>query len=276
MKKLWMLVLFVVVGGVMLFVVGCSEDNDDNTGTPEQPYVPSAGVFASVDYSLFLNPDSIFSSSSKLERCPDFDTACFVVGVSGALIQALMFWPRVAFALALTQDPVYEGDLTWRWTLGSDEGNISLYATVLPDIDSVDWDMRITNDELTDFQWFYGRCDFHASGGWWVFNDRDSTDSPYPVLRTLWTKNADDSTGSFTMININETDTEGYGDTITFSREGDICTSTLNLHGGDRPGVWDITWSQTEHWGSITYPEGRTACWDTLAQCIDCDSLPTE
>ena len=275
-RNWWIVVSFTLLLATALFVAGCGSDETTNE-TPEQPDLPPAGVFASVDFSLFLNPDSIFNPAAKsLERCPDFDTACFVVGVSGAVVQGLFFWPRLAFALAMSQDPVYEGDMTWRWTLNWETGNISLYATVDPSIDSVDWDMRVTNDELTDFQWYYGRCDFHATGGWWVFNDKDSTNSPYPVLRVYWTRNPDDTTGSFTMININETDSESYGDTISFSREGDISSATLNLHGTSRPGVWDVTWSNSEHWGSITYPEGRKACWDTIAQCTDCDSLPVE
>ncbi|RKZ31361.1 hypothetical protein DRQ33_07130 [bacterium] len=268
----WLSVLFVGLLVFSMLFVGCGKDDDEEV--PEQPELPPTGIFNSVDFSLFLNPDSIFNPAIKsLDRCAHFDTACFIVGVSCVVIEAAFFWPKIAFALAMTQEPTYEGDLTWRWTLGHEDNNISLYAILTSSHDSVDWEMRVTNAEVSNFLWYSGRCNFAATGGWWEFNDKDTLNEEFPVLWVGWERNPTDTTGSLTIANINESDTEGYGDTISYWRDGLISNAILNIHGGDRPGIWTIIWHSTEHWGTIFYPEGEQFCWDDSAQCIECDSL---
>ena len=270
-SRWWLLIAFAIFLAIALVFVGCGKDDEEEI--PEQPVLPPTGTFNSVDFNLFLNPDSIFNPSVKsLERCADFDTAAFIVSISCAVINLVFIWPELAFALAMTQNPTYEGDLTWRWTFGADSNNISLYAQLVSDRDSVDWTMRVTNSHITDFRWFFGRCNFEATGGWWQLNDVDSSNAEVPTLWLGWSRQPDDTAGSVTIVNIDESD-EGYGDTISYWRDGLISNADLKIHHGDRPGRWQITWHSQEYWGTVIYPEGRQGCWDDSLECVDCDSL---
>ena len=87
-----------------------------------------------------------------------------------------------------------------------------------------------------------------------------------------WSRQPDDTAGSVTIVNIDESD-EGYGDTISYWRDGLISNADLKIHHGDRPGRWQIIWHSQEYWGTVIYPEGRQGCWDDSLECVDCDSL---
>ncbi len=265
MRRLWLFAAFVVVLAVSLAVVGCEKKEEE----PEMPAVPSSGVLT-VNFSPFT--ELALQRAADDLYCEHFDTAAFIVLAWASLTEALFFLPKVAFYLALTQDPTYEGDLTWRWQLGADTNNIALTAHIAGD--SVDWEMRVTNSELENFLWYNGRCDFNATGGWWIFYDSHLPPDSNAVLWTAWEKNTGDSTASLVLVNINAL-SEGYGDTLGYNLEGTSASVWFNDAGGSRPGRWYINWDIEEYWGSIQYPEGTMGCWDDSLHCIDCDSLPT-
>lgn len=258
----WVVFLLAIIAGA--YFVGCKKEEE-----PEKPTVPPAGVL-SVDFSLFTNPPSLSKATSNV-RCPHFDTAAAIVTVWAAITQAFFALPQLAFALAISQQPTYEGNLTWKWQFGADTSNISLYAHVLEN-DSVNWEMRVTNAQLNNFLWYDGRCDFHATGGWWRFH-KNVSGTAVSALWVDWQKSPADSFGLLLLTNIAEDDTN-RGDTLRWSRSGNIATCMIVDVLGVRAGTWNIRWHTIEHWGSITYPEGNQGCWRNDLSCIPCDSLP--
>ncbi len=268
MKKL-LLVGLVLMLLVSIVVLGCSKKEEE----PAAPEIPPSGIF-DMDLSLFGEATAAMERSVlDVEHCEDFDTAAAIVIVWTTLTQITFLIPRLAFAFAIAQDPTYEGDLTWRWTLGNIEGNnTSLYAQLISD--SVQWDMKVTNDSLTDFLWYTGRCNTAATGGWWQFNFADSTHSETPALWVGWERSSDaDTNASLTIANI-VPESEDNGDTLGYSIDGTIATVWINNIAGEKAGRWNIVWDREEHWGSIEYPEGNRGCWDDSLECVDCDSIP--
>ncbi len=269
-KKILLIASFFFVLGLTLIIVGCGKEEE-----PEKPVVPTAGLFESADFTLFTTADTtVFRAAHDTIICPDFTTAATIVIVSAVLVELMFIWPKIVFILTLTQQPTYEGDKTWKWTLGQEDNNISLYASLVSDGDSVDWDMRITNQTLDNFQWYYGRCDFDATKGWWRFNAEDINHNEDPALWIAWELTSGDSIGYLSIANIYSSHA-GYGDTIIFSREEKQAEASFKVNWGDRPGTWIMNWNIDELWGSVTYPEGDMKCWDEIQECIECDSLPT-
>jgi len=271
MKRRWMFWLFIVLLCISLVMVGCGDDDADEEEEP--PEVPPTSVL-NIDVSLFQEADLYRVTTDSL-RCPHFDTAAGIVIVWGLLTELYFILPQLAFGLAISQEPVYEGDLKWRWTLGNVEGNnISLYGEILS-IDSVQWDMRVTNLTLDDFLWYTGRCNTIVTGGWWQFNKEDSLGDEQEALFVEWERSSTtDTNATLTLIN-NDIDHEGYGDTLRYHVES--TTANVFFHGNadPRPGEWNIIWDIVEYYGSIEYPEGLKSCWDDSLHCIECDSIPT-
>lgn len=265
MKKFVVCVLLLALA-LSLYVMGCKKEEE-----PQRPTVPSSGIL-SVDFSVFTNPPSL-SKTNSLIHCPHFDTAAVIVTVWAALTQAFFAIPQLAFVLAISQQPTYEGDLTWKWQFGADTNNISLYAHVLGN-DSVDWVMRVTNTQLNNFPWYEGRCDFNATGGWWRFNRNAGNSTPAPALLVNWQKSQADTTGLLLITNIAEDDLDNMGDTLRWERNANLASCTIVDVAGERAGTWHVRWHLVDHWGSITYPENTQGCWRNDLSCIPCDSLP--
>lgn len=260
MKKTFVTVLAGMIILAVILGIACSSNDPE----PEQPTVPGAES-VTLDLSLF----NTASLACPMETCADFDTAAFMVVVWGGLTQVFLALPRLAFVLALSQTPDYEGDLTWVWTFGaSDTNNITLTGHVVGG-DSVEWEMRVTNPELTNFLWYDGKCDFDALGGWWRFFDPDDG----AVLWIDWAKDEVDTTALLTLAII-DTENPNYGDSLHYEVNGQIADAWIRDADGGRPGRWEVMWNLITHYGMITYPEDHSACWDEALECTPCDSIP--
>jgi len=259
MKKITLLTLAGILILGLILAIACSSTEPE----PERPTVPGAET-VTMDLSLFTTA----SLARPMDRCADFDTAAFLVTVWGSLTQIFLALPRLAFVLALSQEPSYEGDLTWKWTFGAESNNIALTAHLVA-ADSVEWQMRVTNADLTNFLWYDGKCNFSAVGGWWRFYDP----AEGPVLWIDWLNTPGDTTASLTLANIN-TEGPNFGDSLHYEIDGEMASGWLRDADGGRPGRWLITWNLISHYGRITYPEGHSACWDTALECTPCDSIP--
>ena len=268
MKKFWLVGLFVFVLGLSLIAVSCSKDEEE---TP--PTVPPSSVF-SMNFSNFDTTGALLRTTMDSTRCPHFDTAVVVVTVWSVITQALFILPQLAFVLAASQQPVYEGDKKWRWTFGNvQSNNISLYGTIVSD--SVLWEMKVTNQDISDFLWYDGKCDLNALGGWWRLNQDDGTHNEEPALWVKWQRASQQQRASLLLANIIQGDAN-YGDSVSYVISGSIATASFKDVGSPRDGRWTITWDTTMHYGSIMYPESTESCWDDSFDCIDCDSIPVK
>ncbi len=259
MKKLSFIVLMGLLIALVILGVACSGSDPE----PDRPEIPGSET-VTTDFSAFTSA----SSARPMETCAHFDTAAAFVVVWGSLTQLFLALPRIAFVLALSQEPIYDGDMKWTWTFGADTNNISLSAQIVED-DSVEWEMRVTNTELSNFLWYDGKCDFHAVGGWWRFYDVDDG----AALWIGWQDDTGDTTAELTLANINTVD-PNYGDSLHYEVDGEMANVWLRDIDGGRPGRWNVTWNLLTYYGQIIYPEETSGCWDEALECIPCDSIP--
>ena len=76
--------------------------------------------------------------------------------------------------------------------------------------DSVTWEMYITKEgEFEDFLWYFGKCDFLATGGYWILHKNPTND--VPLLQIDWERNYLDSTGSIKYTNVEPGGAENGG-----------------------------------------------------------------
>ncbi len=266
MKKMSIIVFLLVLTVAVIIGIACSNTEPE----AEEPANPDVPPQASMRICMTTFPGA---ETRALETCPHFNTAAIIVGVWVTVTEAVFVIPRLAFALALTQPPVYEGDSTWSWTLGpADTNNVQLRAHLMAS-DSVDWSMTITNNELDNFLWYNGRCDFHADGGWWRFYDANLPADSNDVLEVAWEKDDDDTTAHFRVVNINIFG-EDYGDTLLYQLDGTIAQIDIHDVMGTQIDDWSISWDINEKFGQIISPDDSSGCWDDSLQCIPCDSLP--
>lgn len=259
MKKLSVITIAGILILAVILGIACSSNDPE----PDQPTMPGAET-VTMDLSAF----TAASIARPMERCEHFDTAAVFVVSWSAVTQAFLALPRLAFILALSQEPTYEGDMLWTWAFGADTNNITLSAEIVED-DSVEWQMRITNSELDNFLWYDGKCDFDATGGWWRYYDVEDG----AVLWLDWNDAPSDTTADLTLAIINP-EVDNYGDSLHYEVDGEMANVWLRDADGGRPGRWEITWNLLTYYGQIVYPEGTTACWDEALECIPCDSIP--
>ncbi|MBN1755725.1 hypothetical protein JW877_05875 [bacterium] len=245
-------------------ILGCAKEED-----PNPPSLPGTESFT-INLTTFT--EAALSKHSPQLFCDDFDTAAVLVAVWGTMTNLAFALPRLAFVVAVTQDPEYLGDLTWTWTFGAESNNIQLRGQAIDEEDSVNWEMYITNAELDHFLWYDGRCDYHATGGWWQFYKDDLPADSNHFIRLSWQKNEGDTTANLLITNNNLFSAE-YGDSLSYEIDGNMGTVWLRDVDGGRPGRWNITWDINQHFGRIDYPEGAFGCWDNDLACIECDSL---
>ena len=262
MKKAILLFILIAAAAAIAFGLACSKSTEPD----DTPTVPGPET-VTMDFTTFTQ----VSRARPAERCEHFDTAATIVVVWSSITQAVFALPRLAFVLAVSQTPTYEGSETWSWGYGVDTSNVRLTGRILPS-DSVEWKLYVTNSELSDFLWYEGHCDFEATGGWWKFYSPDLTPPDNEVLLTVWEKNEADTTAHLLLSNI-ETGTDEYGDTLEYDLDGSIASCRIHDISGSREGEWNMTWHISQNYGRIVYPEATTACWDESRQCIDCDSL---
>jgi len=270
MKKFFVYVLLAVLVGAVIIGIACSESTDPD---PQEPTNPDMPPVSSMRICMTTFPSAEARSIEPIMHCEHFNTSAIIVAVWVTITEAAFLIPRLAFALALTQPPVYEGDSTWKWVLGpADTNNVTLTAHLLP-TDSVDWSMRVSNNTLDNFLWYNGRCDFHAEGGWWKFYDPAlPSDSNY-VLFVDWEKDQGDTTAHFIVINENLL-SEDFGDTLRYQLEGTMAEVVIHDVCALQVDRTTIEWDIEDKFGRIVYADSSEGCWDDSLECIPCDSLP--
>lgn len=261
-RQVFLLALLVFLVFCVVFLA-CSKEEKE----PQRPDVPSSATMT-IDLSLFTSA----SFARPALRCAHFDTACGLVSIWGSITRAVFALPRLAFVLAITRTRVYEGDSTWSWTFGADTNNVKLTARLLAS-DSVEWRMTVTNSRLDRFLWYNGRCNFEATGGWWLFHDPALPADANDVLWTGWSKNDADTTAHLTLVIVSPTHAE-FNDTLSYHVNGTVANVWLRDISGPRAGRWNIVWDRVAHYGRIEYPEGHSGCWDSALECTPCDSIP--
>ncbi len=235
----------------------------------ERPFIPPQASMR-VSLTTFPGPNA---GGGRTVNCVHYTQANLLVSIWKLITEWAFLWPRTAFGIATLSVPDYLGDSTWCWSMTTDTTATQLFAHLLPTGD-VDWSMYVTNATLDSFLWFDGQCDFYATGGWWQFYDSQLPPDSNAVAWVEWAMDAGDTTAHFTMVNVNESDTVSYGDTLHYQLDDFIGTAIWDDIEGPRAGTWTIKWHIEDNWGSITYPEDTTGCWDDSLQCIDCDELP--
>ncbi|RKZ31858.1 hypothetical protein DRQ36_00500 [bacterium] len=266
MRKFIILAILTMLVGAIVIGIACTNSTD----IPVEPQNPDVPPVSSMRICMTTFPS--MERARVAEHCEHFEAAFVIVTVWVTITEAAFLIPRLVFALALTQTPEYEGDSTWCWTLGVDTNNVKLYAQLLP-TDSVDWAMHVTNNELDDFLWYTGRCDFHATGGWWEFYDPNLPADSNTVIFADWEKDTDDTTAHFTIVNENIYDVDGAGDTLRYQLYGTIAEVVVHDVCGAQVERWTINWDINDGFGRIIYPDYSEGCWDEWLECIDCDSL---
>jgi len=274
MKRLFVFGFLILVVVVLVIGVGRSEESIKPEETA--PQFPPTDLLR-LDYFTRFTESTLYKQ--KPVRCFHFDMARKNVIEIEMFINPLLFFPlKFYFDFGGSQTLTRVDDTTWLWTFSNVEGNNISLAAHLVSSDSVEWEMRVKNDTLTNFLWCIGRCNRGATGGWWRFNKLDSVMyREIPRFWISWSRNPADTTGDTTdslmFTDISDSDPI-YGDTLSYSVNGTVVSTRFHFGGGESPGNWTIVWDRVAHYGYIIYPDGRRGCWDADLHCIDCDSIP--
>ena len=218
---------------------------------------------------------STIQSAEETQTKRNWFNALVRVTVVDLAIRTALVPPTLAFAAALSEDPVPQQDGSWLWVYhwNNPEGHdceIRLLGRI--DGHDVDWELSVKDLEAMlesePVVWFYGQTNIVNDSGYWVFNHvEDGNEEEF--IRIDWSVEANDQR-SLVFANIREGHEE-FGDELSYTVDGTIFT--MNFYDASENLNADITWDEVTGAGSIQVPDyndGERACWDEDQDDIEC------
>ena len=297
------LVSMLLIATVIILAVSCSKSTEGDLVTEDDTEIEIPAVPQESSMRICFSTFPEVASSRSMVPSEDFNNAKEIISGWYEFTEYLIKAPRLAFAMALSLQPLRVADSTWKWTVNAEGDSITLTArrfarrmaysdstsstggnnraqtetdSVTPQlivVDSVIWDMYVTNDSLNNFHWFHGCTDLGLNGGWWHFY-KPARSSSNSVLKLQWEVDESDTFMDFTMENIDPSH-NNYGIILKYEVENMISTASLFETSAMSIMLYEIKWHIEEHWGKIIYYGGDEACWEgQYYHAIDCGELP--
>jgi hypothetical protein len=204
----------------------------------------------------------------------NFLAAAFSVTVANAVTTLVMAVPVATFAIAASQDPVFEdGAFHWRYSTAvngqSFEADLSGAGSGTNSL----WEMRIsasaTNPPLNDFLYYSGSAALSGESGTWHVFDAAQPTANRELLRIDWT-HANATQWRVVFNNVTPGAPEN-GDRLTYDVTGDArSVSFLDISAAT---TTTVEWNAATHTGSILAPgfnNGVKACWNAQLQDVSC------
>lgn len=241
-----------------LAVVGCSEDDDPVSPSAQAPTLPSADKLA-FDFSFFDQGQGLEGAKADGEY-DHFINAYVRVVVLDLAAHLVLAPPVAAFATALHTPPSLQDDGSWIWVYthvdGLEEFQIRLHGLAVPDGDAVQWELRVTFDQVDNEVWFTGITHDDGETGLWTFYDAEN-DPDLAVAEIGWGR---EDGGEYLGLEVLAGD--DLGDTLVFRDFGSrFAVEHLDV---DAANLSSINWWADGH-GNLTVPDyngGQMACWD--------------
>lgn len=264
-------VLVTIAGAALLFAGGCSklitpptQANSSSTISAQPPELPPA---ASMEVPEFGPSGAAkqMNSASKVNATLAYIAVAYWTGT----VRLSLALPRGLFAMALTATPTLLPDSTgWQWHVS--DGQNSATLTGSQQGDSIFWSMRVTNQKLTDFEWFTGTSGFEGRSGTWSFNPpADASDEGEYRFSYAFSSL---TSGKIKAENL-DPKSDRYLGYLEWSLDGS--SRTFEAYSPKKDTTWRIDYDALSQAGSVTnQTTGHKACWDTRDnghQDIACD-----
>ena len=256
--------LAIFAGGIVLN--SCKKDDDDDEVIPTSPELPPQEAFV-MDYSSFQN-------NKKEKAIQNWGVAVTKISVWNLVLTVNLAVPIASYAAALSQQPVYQGEMTWLWSYDFKVGLIEYTAKLYGKLQDgeIEWKMYISKGNLfSDFLWYEGKSKLDKTGGNWKFYHKYS--DPIQYLDIEWSR---DITASTATIKYTQTSGENSGSYITYGKTLDLDYNAFYeiLNKANNNNV-KIKWNTLTKNGRIQDPgyfnNEEWHCWDKNLQDINCD-----
>jgi len=248
-----------------LLMTGCSEDSDPLTPAEQAPAMPPAENLV-FDFSFFNQGGDL--EVAKIDGEYDhFINAYVRVAVLDLVAHLVLAPPVAAFGTALHTPPSLQDDGSWIWVYthvdGIEEAQIRLRG--LPVSDGVDWELRVTFDQVDNEVWFAGTTRNEGDIGQWTFYDVVN-DPALAVADISW---GESEAGDFLRFEVLAGD--DLGDTLQFT-DG-YPRYTIDHLDADTGSESHINWWADGHGSLVTpdYNAGEMACWDVELLSTVCE-----
>jgi len=262
----WFLILGLMSGGFM----GCSEtDDDDDDISDALPLPPDASM--SIDLTAF-NGDKM--APSALAPGANFNNAALRVLIVNVAVVLNLAPSVTVFKAASSATPVEEDDGSWTWPYTAKFLNHTFDANLNGSMEGFDtvWSMKVSCDSLDvpvdNFLWYTGEVALSNNSGSWRFFDYKSPDMMREIGTIEW--EVKDRDTSNLMFSNTDSESEGYGDVLTYSLDG--TEAEISFEDASEDLTAEITWDTITLAGSIMVPgynNGERAYWDEDLQDTD-------
>ncbi|MBD3220005.1 hypothetical protein GF314_02080 [bacterium] len=256
-----------IVAGLVLAagLTGCSDDADPTSPDAVAPALPAPEQLT-FDFSFFAQGEQL-DTDKEAGEYSHFVNAYLRAALLDLMAHLVISPPVAAFSLALDTPPSLQDDGSWVWVYthvdGDEEAEIRLQGW--PRDVGVDWELRVTYDDVDGVVWFDGHTEQEAQVGSWTFYEVE--DPAHPATgRIAWDAASATERLLFTVMT-----GEDAGDTLEFRDHGahaeiehvDVTeqqTSTIRWY-PDGHG-W-IRWSD--------YDGFQRSCWDVDLRNTECE-----
>jgi hypothetical protein len=248
----------VLVSLTVLSVLSCSNDGQ-NPVDPAKPFPYTTPSVTSVQPNL---SDLQQKSGGDPSFCHALSTVA--VGWVNLNVAVRLAVPIAAFGACLNTQPVYLGELTWRWTANGGLG-INAWTAELTGHDAgggrVDWAMRVSGTQLTlnRFLWFDGQCDTAAHAGVWHYYDPTSLSAGVEVVRCTWSLPASASAPKSIVFENMTVGEPASGDRLRYALADSI--ASVGFDDANPVGTTQIRWDLRNGAGKTVAANGDSCCW---------------
>ncbi len=247
------------IGLFAILFTACQKEAIVNQGTA--PTLPPSN-------SMAIDFDS-FKQSGKTEDITapfNWAFAASNIAIWHSMLSVQLIIPVTAYREAFNHTAQLNNG-TWTWTYDFNPANNPHTATLEAVINNneVDWSMKISNNSVSNFEWFTGTSKLDGSGGNWSLNK--SIEDPSPLLDIEWDKISNtDVAAKFTDPNYNNY--IEYGIT-----NGDLNTY-YNMYQANNSSLIEVEWNRNSYNGRVKnnqhFGDNEWHCWDSSHQDIDC------
>ena len=232
-----------------------------------------------------MNMDmSAFSSSSKADAAGSHkhhNNAALRVGALNTRIALALVVPRLLFAAALSQQPIFEDD-RWVWSFDAKHLGKPVNATLTGRFENngrsgstLELEMKVTCTHCAtptdNFTWYTGTFELGKRKGHWQFFDPTIKQADQTFVRIDW-EVTDATNKTLTFTNGRTDGHEDAGDVIAYKRAGDL----IGVHVNDKSDAleYDAEANLADGTGWLKVPKyngGQKSCWDNKKHDTTCE-----
>lgn len=244
---------------ISLLFTACQKEAIVNQGTP--PTLPPANSMV-IDFSSFNDA----GKTGDIESVQNWGFAATNVGIWHTLLSVQMIIPVTAYLESFNHNAQFNNG-TWTWTYDFNPANNPHTATLEAFVENneVNWSMKISNNNVSNFEWFTGISNLDGSGGSWSLNK--SINDPSTLLEIEWDK-VSNTDVAVKYTNQNDNNYIEYG----------LTNSDLNIYydmyQAANSNLINVEWNRDNRNGRVKnqnhFGNNEWHCWDTNQQDIDC------